>query len=191
MMTTTTTMANRLLTLLFLLIAPLSLAKYSDEYYVFDYDDWYFEHWDETECFDRTMPANVTSMMYFCPIPNPYSNRDPLYVKIGSICDDDGYICCLQEEYECVGGELYCGQCDDCLFPQILHASCCGVMEQACDETEICCKCGINNYKCIQPGEECEECSEEITPSPTPFADWDAAMTTPTPPNPNKCHEEL
>lgn len=161
-------------------------ASSGKSYRIFDREDWYRGHLDDTDCFDSPPQGNTTEMMLFCPIPNPYSKNDPLFVKLGSACgDEEGNICCLMEEDECPGGEVYCGSCLYCMFPQTLHGSCCGVSEQACDEeTEVCCKCGINSYKCIPQGEECTECEEDS--SPTPFRAWTDSTTTPTP-----FHEEF
>lgn len=168
-------------------------------YKVFDRENWYEDHLDDTECLASPLSPQANNNntktsslpMLFCPVPNPYSMTTPLYVKIGSSCGQEGGICCLVEEYECPGGELYCAECLDCLYPQVLHGSCCGVSEHACSEEEVCCKCGENSYKCLAPGEECTECpKEEEYSSPTPFV-WSGDSTTPTPTPYHHVHQEL
>jgi len=157
------------------------------QYHVFDEEDWFRGHLDDTECLD--VVTNTTALRMdtmFCPVANPYSTYTPLYTKLGSTCDEDS-VCCLAEEEECPGGEVTCSYCEDCMYPQAMSNACCTSDEGnvLCSEDEICCKCGPDLYECIDEGEECRECPTAPTYTPD-MSEW---MTTPTPTK--LVHEEL
>lgn len=161
-------------------------------YHVFEEKDWFRGHLDDTEChsLDSTNSTLLSSSRRrpMCPIPNPYSMYDPLYVKLGSNCNDDGEVCCVVEEEDWCpdsDGEVICSTCGDCMYPQTVPASCCNAnIMNPCGPHQVCCKCGPGNdstsYECLEVGEECRECPLSEAPTTSPDSQW---MTTPTPNN--------
>ena len=192
-MTMTTTIAPILL--VSLLAAHAHNNDPNSRYRVLDEKDWFRGHLDDTKCHsldDITSLASsrasspTTIMLPLCPVPNPYSSHDPLYVKLGGLCNDKGEVCCIVEEEDWCpdsSGEVVCSACGDCTYPQIVRASCCDAnIINPCDEHQICCKCGpghdSTSYQCLEEGEQCRECPMESAPTISPDGQW---MTTPTP----------
>jgi hypothetical protein len=111
--------------------------------------------------------------------------RDPFYVGLGDMCNDNGEVCCIVEEEDWCpdGGEVICSACGDCMYSQTVRASCCDAnIMNPCDKHQICCKCGpghdSTSYQCLEEGQQCAECPTENAPTISPDGRW---MTTPTP----------
>jgi hypothetical protein len=95
------------------------------------------------------LPSNWTktspTTLPISPVPNPYSMRDPFYVGLGGMCNDNGEVCCIVEEEDWCpdSGEVISSACGDCMYPQTVPASCCDAnIMNPCDKHQICCKCG-------------------------------------------------
>ena len=167
-----------------LLVSSLAAHAHNDvsdrHYHVFEEKDWFRGHLDDTVCHSSMLlPSNSTktspTTLPISPVPNsnPYSMRDPFYVRLGGMCNDNGEVCCIVEEEDWCpdsGEVIYCSACGDCMYPQTVPASCCDANIMS-DKHQICCKCGpghdSTSYQCLEEGTAmCRmsdgECSHDI-----------------------------